>query len=52
MSEWVAASSASRQRVSLVTGGTDGIGRAVALQLARGGDRVLFVGAAQIAGRR
>ena len=32
------------QRVSLVTGGTDGIGRAVALELARGGDRVLFVG--------
>jgi NAD(P)-dependent dehydrogenase (short-subunit alcohol dehydrogenase family) len=30
--------------VSLVTGGTDGIGRAVALDLARGGDRVLFVG--------
>ena len=32
------------ERVSLVTGGTGGIGRAVALQLARGGDRVLFVG--------
>lgn len=32
------------ERVSLVTGGTDGIGRAVALGLARGGDRVLFVG--------
>jgi NAD(P)-dependent dehydrogenase (short-subunit alcohol dehydrogenase family) len=32
------------ERVSLVTGGTDGIGRAVALELARGGDRVLFVG--------
>jgi NAD(P)-dependent dehydrogenase (short-subunit alcohol dehydrogenase family) len=33
-----------QERVSLVTGGTDGIGRAVALELARGGDRVLFVG--------
>jgi len=32
------------RRVSLVTGGTDGIGRAVALELARRGDRVLFVG--------
>ena len=28
----------------MVTGGTGGIGRAVAVQLARGGDRVLFVG--------
>ncbi len=37
-------SSATIERVSLVTGGTDGIGRAVALLLARGGDRVLFVG--------
>lgn len=33
-----------RRRVSLVTGGTDGIGRAVALDLGRAGDRVLFVG--------
>jgi NAD(P)-dependent dehydrogenase (short-subunit alcohol dehydrogenase family) len=32
------------ERAALVTGGTDGIGRAVALGLARGGDRVLFVG--------
>jgi NAD(P)-dependent dehydrogenase (short-subunit alcohol dehydrogenase family) len=32
------------QRTSLVTGGTQGIGRAVALELARRGDRVLFVG--------
>lgn len=35
---------AAGERVTLVTGGTDGIGRAVALGLARGGDRVLFVG--------
>jgi NAD(P)-dependent dehydrogenase (short-subunit alcohol dehydrogenase family) len=34
----------SSTRVALVTGGTDGIGRAVALELARGGDQVLFVG--------
>jgi NAD(P)-dependent dehydrogenase (short-subunit alcohol dehydrogenase family) len=32
------------QRTVLVTGGTCGIGRAVALKLAGGGDRVLFVG--------
>jgi NAD(P)-dependent dehydrogenase (short-subunit alcohol dehydrogenase family) len=31
-------------RVSLVTGGTDGIGRAVALELGRAGSRVIFVG--------
>jgi NAD(P)-dependent dehydrogenase (short-subunit alcohol dehydrogenase family) len=31
-------------RVSLVTGGTGGIGLAVATTLARGGDRVIFVG--------
>jgi NAD(P)-dependent dehydrogenase (short-subunit alcohol dehydrogenase family) len=38
------------ERVSLVTGGTDGIGRAVALELARGGDRVLFVGRDRVRG--
>lgn len=32
------------QRISLVSGGTQGIGRAVAVELARRGDRVLFVG--------
>jgi NAD(P)-dependent dehydrogenase (short-subunit alcohol dehydrogenase family) len=32
------------ERVSVVTGGTQGIGRAVALRLARGGDRVIVVG--------
>lgn len=32
------------RRTSLVTGGTGGIGRAVALRLAAGGDRVLFTG--------
>jgi len=31
-------------RTSLVTGGTEGIGRAVALNLARNGDRVIIVG--------
>ncbi len=31
-------------RVSLVTGGTQGIGRAVCMELARRGERVLFVG--------
>jgi NAD(P)-dependent dehydrogenase (short-subunit alcohol dehydrogenase family) len=35
---------AEERTVSLVTGGTDGIGRAVALELARGGGRILFVG--------
>ena len=35
---------AAGRRASLVTGGTDGIGRAVTLGLARGGDRVLLVG--------
>jgi NAD(P)-dependent dehydrogenase (short-subunit alcohol dehydrogenase family) len=40
------------ERVSLVTGGTGGIGRAVALGLARGGDRVLFVGRSEERGAR
>lgn len=39
------------RRVSLITGGTEGIGRAVALALARGGDRVLFVGRDAARGR-
>ena len=43
---------AAGERVSLVTGGTDGIGRAVALGLARGGDRVLFVGRSAEKGAR
>jgi len=32
------------RRTALVTGGTGGIGRAVAIRLAHGGDRVIFVG--------
>jgi NAD(P)-dependent dehydrogenase (short-subunit alcohol dehydrogenase family) len=36
--------SAGSQRVALVTGGTGGIGAAVALQLAEAGDRVVIVG--------
>ncbi|WP_166174570.1 SDR family NAD(P)-dependent oxidoreductase [Rubrobacter tropicus] len=40
------------ERVSLVTGGTGGIGRTVALGLARGGDRVLFVGRSEERGSR
>lgn len=39
-------------RVALVTGATDGIGRAVALRLARGGDRVLAVGRDEARGAR
>ena len=38
------ASTTSSQRVSLVTGGTQGIGRAVAIELAKRGDRILFCG--------
>lgn len=37
-------------RVALVTGGTDGIGRTVAMELAHGGDRVLFVGRSRARG--
>ncbi|HEY3499741.1 MAG TPA: SDR family NAD(P)-dependent oxidoreductase [Polyangiaceae bacterium] len=36
--------SVEERRTSLVTGGTEGIGRAVCVELARRGDRVLFVG--------
>jgi NAD(P)-dependent dehydrogenase (short-subunit alcohol dehydrogenase family) len=41
-----------RGRASLVTGGTGGIGRDVALQLARAGDRVIFVGRSARRGAR
>jgi NAD(P)-dependent dehydrogenase (short-subunit alcohol dehydrogenase family) len=40
------------QRVTLVTGGTEGIGRATALALAEVGDRVLFVGRNRDAGKQ
>jgi NAD(P)-dependent dehydrogenase (short-subunit alcohol dehydrogenase family) len=37
-------STTTTRRVALVTGATHGIGREVALALARGGDRVIFIG--------
>jgi NAD(P)-dependent dehydrogenase (short-subunit alcohol dehydrogenase family) len=40
------------QRVTVVTGGTAGIGRATALALASGGDRVFFVGRNPEEGKR
>jgi NAD(P)-dependent dehydrogenase (short-subunit alcohol dehydrogenase family) len=40
------------QRVSLVAGGTDGIGRAVAMRLARAGDQVVIVGRSRQRGAR
>jgi NAD(P)-dependent dehydrogenase (short-subunit alcohol dehydrogenase family) len=43
---------AAGQRASLVTGGTDGIGRAVARGLARGGDQMLFAGRSAEKGAR
>ena len=42
--------SAPTERESVVTGGTAGIGRAVALRLARGGDRVIVVGHSEVRG--